>query len=105
MLNDNQKNFSEDFSEEDISICDKLGIEIKIKNNSIPLNEEKTTAAENILLNKKTKIKNDIETVSEKEKKDVETCEKGTQTINEYDNDSDSEQEFYRQYLLKQKNN
>ena len=105
MLDDKQKHSSEDLSEDINIICEKLGIEIK--NKSIPLKEEKTTAADNVLLSKKTKIKDDIEIITKKEKKDVETCEKATQTNNEYDNDndSDSEQEIYRQYLLTQKYN
>ena len=105
MLDNKQKHCSEDFSEDINIICEKLGIEIK--NNSIPLKEEKTTAVDNALLNKKTKIKDDIETITKKEKEDVETCEKATQTISEYDNDDDTddEQEMYRQYLLTQKNN
>ena len=104
MLDDKQKHSSEDLSEDINIICEKLGIEIK--NKSIPLKEEKTTAADNIFLSKKTKIKDDIE-INKKEEKDVETCDKATQTINEYDNDndSDSEQEIYRQYLLTQKYN
>ena len=104
MLDYNEKNASEDISDGDINLlCEKIGIEIK--NNSIPLKEEKTTAVENILLSKKYKIKNDIEITTKKEKISVKTCEKETQTINEYDSDTDSEQELYRQYLLTQKNN
>ena len=104
MLNYNEDKASENLSDADINLlCDKIGIEIK--NSSIPLKEEKTTAVENILLSKKYKIKNDIEITTKKEKIGVKTCEKETQTVNEYDSDSDSEQELYRQYLLTQKNN
>lgn len=98
MFNKEQNNSSEDFSEGSINLFYK-----EYRRDIIPLKEEKTTAADKVLLSKKHKNKNNKEAESKKEEIVANSCEKATQTINEYDNDSDSEQELYRQYLLTQK--